>query len=130
MPRQTLGWLLIVLGLGGVVGGAGMFYIFSSLNAEADAAARAEARQIFHAENVEPSRRAAPLLEYGAATVAVVVGLVFLIVGFGMRATAEPSRTGKRKRRRREEGTTCAACGGVSPATAQACYQCGQRFQA
>src|SRR5262249_925413 len=32
MPRQVLGWMLIALGLAGVVGGGFMFYLFSVAN--------------------------------------------------------------------------------------------------
>jgi len=109
MSRNLGAWVLITLGLTGIVGGAGMVYIFSIANQPAPANARTL--------DAAPS----PLLKYGSPALSAVVGLVFLCWGLGMRGSWPRVKSGSGKGSKR----TCPNCGHLRPVTAVKCYHCG-----
>jgi hypothetical protein len=104
---QNIGaWMLLTLGLAGIVGGGGMIYINS----------------------IAPIDPTAPRNSniYLIAGAWIVAGVVLTLWGAGMRRSdgrghsspLEKEAKGSAKR-------SCAACSGVSPPTATRCYHCG-----
>jgi hypothetical protein len=124
MGRVAAGWLLIVLGLTGIVGGTGAVYILSQGDPAAEDAG-AQGRRNPGGMPAAPPRKPDPVKRYGPAALAVVAGLVLTCWGLGMRGSGP---------RARKEGSNaagkqvCPGCGERSPATAVRCYHCGRAF--
>jgi hypothetical protein len=130
MLRRGVAWGLIALGLAAVVGGCGMAYLASFVNQADVESERAQARMIFHADNVTPPPRSGGMLPYVIAAVSIVGGGALVCVGVSLRnPPAGMGARSKKKKRRKEDLQACAACGGFSPPSANACYQCGIPFQ-
>lgn len=109
--RAIVAWLLIALGLTGVVGGGGMIYIHSLIPPAVDGVVR-DGGKI-----------------YAIAIFSILLGLVLTCYGVGLRPDRRRKRSGSdRPGAETDEKLTCPACGGRSPATAPNCYQCGRAF--
>src|SRR5262245_19855945 len=114
MGRNVVAWALITLGLTGIVGGAGMAYIFSM--------GEGNARAHNDINPGAPPRQSESLLRYGSTALSGVVGLILLCWGLGLRGSGpRPRKPGPDRGPRR----TCPSCGQPSPATALKCYHCG-----
>jgi hypothetical protein len=102
MGRLIAGWVLIVVGLLGVVGGIGMGYITSVANEAAAESARADAARQGYAQ--PGSSGQADLLGYVTAALSVGIGGVLLFVGLRLRTPpAEQGRVTKKRRKREED---------------------------
>jgi ribosomal protein L40E len=126
-PANLLGWtivawLVIALGLAGIVGGIGMIYIHSLGPSDT---AREEARAQARMMGVEALPAKTYTVEtYFAAGLSILLGLMLFLFGVGLR----PDRRKNRRPQSENDKRVCTACGGPSPLTAPKCYQCGQAF--
>jgi hypothetical protein len=101
----AVAWVLIVLGLIGMVGGSGMVYIFRIINkAEADHR-EFEARMHPNAIILSPPQSRYDL-QYGAAGVSIFIGVVLTIWGMGMRSMDTSRRGPSRRWARRGESSS------------------------
>jgi hypothetical protein len=123
MSRNIVGWLLITLGLAGIVGGLGMAYVFWLANDAAAQNARTQESMNPGGPATNSLRQGDTTLQYGACALSAVVGLVLLFWGAGLRGSG-PRKLGKKDRSRRE----CPNCGELTPKTARSCFHCGFPF--
>ncbi len=116
MSRPVVGWFLIVVGLGAVVGGIGMGYI----NWLVDQTEREQVQwsDVHYGGARRPTRD--PIPGYVSALVSVAVGGVIVRVGLGLRRLRPPVR------RIAADGASrvCPDCGERTPARATRCYHC------
>src|SRR5262249_49078275 len=81
MNRYITGWILIFIGVAGIVNAIAMPYFFN----QAAEAEKAQARTDLNGGPLGNSGRSDGLLRYGSAAVSGVVGLVLMCWGVGLR---------------------------------------------
>jgi hypothetical protein len=121
VARTLLGWALIVIGLAAVVGGLGLFYVYSLMPA---GGAEYEDTHVRLFGRYLPW--SAPAIGFcGGGGAGVLVGLVLILVGLNLRASPPGGASRKRQRGKRRD---CRACGATNaPGTAK-CYRWGKPF--
>jgi hypothetical protein len=118
-------WILIVLGLAGIVGGAGMIYVLSI----AEGADRARAQATFGADPMSGAPpRSDGTFKYLIGVPVIVGGLVLTVLGLGRRGLESGGGPARGRGAEAASKVTCPSCGGRSPETAAQCYHCGHAF--
>jgi hypothetical protein len=123
MFRLLVAWFIIFLGLAGIVGGFGMGYIASMIDADTNDRDRADFGMGFQGDNARRPKKSV-VARYAAPAASVAVGGILFLVGMTLRpGTAKGS---KKKKKSKGDSQKCAKCGALSPRAAKACYHCGE----
>jgi len=83
--RTTLAWILIFLGLAGIVGGIGMIYIDSMIEKAEREDAQAKAAMFGPIWDPHPPRKKDTQLPYAISGCSIVLGLALTYTGFRVR---------------------------------------------
>jgi hypothetical protein len=120
MVQTIIAWVVITIGLAGVVGGLGMFSMYSLLPAPkpGDAEERAFVGGRYLPWSMET------VVFCGGGGAGVVIGAVLTVEGLNLRK--DPSGTWKR--RKRGEKRVCVNCRASNAPGTRTCYRCGKRL--
>jgi hypothetical protein len=123
MFRLLVAWLIIFLGLAGIMGGVAMGYMASMIDVDPNDRERADFGMGFQADNARRPKKSV-VGRYAAPAASVAVGGILFLVGMTLRPVA--TKGSKKKKKHKADSQKCAHCGALSPGSAKACYHCGE----